>query len=107
MVGQLSGKQINLEGILMGTSELNTSFGDRLDVYGGFIDLVGTKPVLYHSLAEIGMDLLIAELGRRGQDISSLFKRLSKRRSGRHHFGPIWAIITQSGCPLAHRKRSG
>ena len=43
MVGQLSGKQINLEGILMGTSELNTSFGDRLDVYGGFIDLVGTK----------------------------------------------------------------
>ena len=27
--------------------------------------------VLYHSLAEIGMDSLIAVLGRRGQDISS------------------------------------
>ena len=33
----------------MGTSELNTSFGDRLDVYGGFIDVVGTKRGFFHA----------------------------------------------------------
>jgi len=33
----------------MGTSELNTSFGDCLDLYGGFIDVVGTKRGFFHA----------------------------------------------------------
>ena len=73
------------------------------------VDECNRSPVLYHSLAEIGTDSLIAELSRRGQDMSSMFKRPSKRRSGenRPHFDPISAIITQPGWPLADRKRSG
>ncbi len=33
----------------MGTSELNTSSDDRLDVYGGFTDVVGTKTGFFHA----------------------------------------------------------
>jgi len=33
----------------MGTSELNTSFGNRLGVYGGFINVVGTKSGFFHA----------------------------------------------------------
>ena len=73
------------------------------------IDQCNRSPLLYHSLAEIGTDSLIAELSRRGRDMSSMFKRPSKRRSSenRHHFDPIGAIISQPGWPLADRKRSG
>ena len=73
------------------------------------VDQCNRSPLLYHSLSEIGTDSMIAELSRRGLDMSSMFKRPLKRRAGenRHHFNPIGAVITQPGWPLAHRKSSG
>ena len=65
----------------MGTSELNISFGDRLDVYDGFIDVVGTK-ASFVSFAGRNRHGFIDSRAWAPRPRHILAKQLSKRRSG-------------------------